>query len=67
MGNPLPTMLIAFTGPMLFTYMSVWIIVGLTAKETTRISNAHEGQNQLHESQAQACYYGTSPLWLPHI
>lgn len=45
-----PTILIAFTGPMLFTYMSVWITVGLTVRET-RVTTMSEGQSQLQKSQ----------------
>lgn len=42
---------------MLLTYMSVWITVGLTVRETRRISNMSEGQNKLHESQTQVEIY----------
>lgn len=48
-GSHLPTILIAFTGPMLFTYMSVWITVGLTVRET-RVTTMSEGQSQLQKS-----------------
>lgn len=67
MGNSLPTILMAFTGPMLFTYMSVWIIVGLTARETTRISNQWRSKSTTWKSSTSMLLWHLSSVVASHL